>query len=136
MRRMTTATHINPETLHSSPAFSWAVRVPAGYDTIYLGGQNGVGPDGTVVGPGMPEQARQALANLQTCLEAAGAEVRDIVKWTIFYVDGADVQAGVAAFGEFWARDAAPPAISVVKVLDIGPPGALMEIEAVAAVRG
>src|ERR687893_2388950 len=85
MQRMTIATHINPEALHSSPAFSWAVRVPAGADTIYVGGQNGVGPDGTVVGPGMAEQARQALTNLRTTLEAAGAEVTDIVKWTILY---------------------------------------------------
>lgn len=132
---MTTAKHINPEALHSSPAFSQVVRVPAGADTIYVGGQNGVGPDGMVVAPGMAEQARQAFANLRACLEAAGAEVTDIVKWTIFYVEGADVQAGVTAFGEFWPRDAAPPAITVVKVADVGPPGALVEIEAVAAVR-
>lgn len=128
--------HINPESLHSNPAFSWVVRVPAGADTIYVGGQNGVGPDGTVVGAGMAEQTQQALANLRTCLQAAGAEVTDIVKWTIHYVQGADVQAGLAAFGEFWPRDAAPPAITVVQVSDVGPPGALVEIDAVAAVRG
>ena len=131
---MTTVTHTNPDTLHRSPAFTWAVRVPAGSDTIYVGGQNGVGPDGAVVGAGMLEQTRQALANLGTCLRAAGAEVTDIVKWTILYVEGADVHAGLAAFGEFWPRDAAPPAITVVKVADVGPPGALVEIEAVAAV--
>lgn len=135
MRRMTTVRHINPETLHSSPAFSWVVRIPADADTIHVGGQNGVGADGTVVGPGMAEQTQQALANLRTCLQAAGAEVSDIVKWTIYHVEGADVQAGLAAFGEFWPRDAAPPAITVVKVLDVGPPGALVEIEALAAVR-
>jgi enamine deaminase RidA (YjgF/YER057c/UK114 family) len=134
MPRMTTATHINPEGLHSSPAFSWVVRVPAGADTIYVGGQNGVGPDGTVVGPGMAEQAGQALANLRTCLEAAGAAVTDVVKWTILYVEGADVGAGLAAFKEFWPREAAPPAITVAAVSDVGPPDALVEIEAVAAV--
>jgi enamine deaminase RidA (YjgF/YER057c/UK114 family) len=42
---------------------------------------------------------------------------------------------GLAAFGEFWPGDAAPPAITVVKVADVGPPGALVEIEAVAAVQ-
>ena len=132
---MTTVRHINPEALHSSPAFSWAVRVPAGADTIHVGGQNGVGADGSVVGAGMAEQTRQALANLRTCLEAAGAEITDIVKWTILYVDGADVQEGLAAFNEFWPRHAAPPAITVAQVADVGPPGALVEIEAVAAVR-
>jgi len=132
---MTATTHINPEGLHSSPAFTWVVRVPAGADTIYVGGQNGVGPEGTVVGEGMAEQTQQALSNLRTCLHATGAEITDIVKWTIFYVEGADVQAGLAAFGEFWPRDAAPPAITVVQVSDVGPPGALVEIDAVAALR-
>lgn len=127
-------THINPPGLHASPLFSWAVRVPAGFDTIHLGGHNGVGPDGAVVGPGMAEQTRQALANLRTTLEATGAQVSDLVAWRILYAEGADLAEGVAAFGEFWPREAAPPAITVVKVLDVGPPGALVEIEAVAAV--
>ena len=43
--------HINPDSMHRSPAFTHAVRVPAGSDTIYVGGQNGTGPDGNVVGP-------------------------------------------------------------------------------------
>src|SRR5215217_4499777 len=131
---MTAVGHINPEALHSNPAFSWAVRVPAGSDTIYVGGQNGVDSHGEVVGPGMLEQARQALANLRTCLQAAGAELTDVVKWTIFYADGADVQDGIAAFGEVWPRQSPPPAISVISVLDVGPPGAVIEIDAVAAV--
>ena len=131
-RVMTMVEHINPEGMHSSPAFSWAVKVPAGAATIHVGGQNGVGADGAVVGPGMSEQARQALVNLQTCLQAAGAEITDVVKWTILYVEGADVREGLAAFTEFWPRDAAPPAITVAQVTDVGPPGALVEIEAVA----
>lgn len=135
MPGMTTVTRINPDALHSNPAFSQVVRVPASADIIYVGGQNGVGADGIVVGPGMAEQTRQALANLRTCLEAAGAEVTDIVKWTILYVEGADVDTGVAAFGEFWPRDVSPPAITVAKVSKLGPPGALVEIEAVAAVQ-
>jgi enamine deaminase RidA (YjgF/YER057c/UK114 family) len=132
---MTTATHINPESMHRNPAFSWAVRVPAGADTIYIGGQNGVGPDGAVVGPGVGEQTRQAFANLRACLEAAGAQVTDVVKWTILCVEGADLQEGFAAFGEFWPRDAAPPAITFAFVAGLAVPGAVVEIEAVAAVR-
>ena len=131
---MTTATHINPESLHRSPAFSQVVRVPAGADTIYVGGQNGVGPDGNVVGTGLGEQTGQALTNLRTCLEAAGASITDVVKWTILCVEGADLQEGFAAFGAFWPRDAAPPAITMAFVAGLGVPGAVVEIEAVAAV--
>ena len=131
---MASLTHINPPSLHSSPAFTWAVQVPAGADTLYIGGMNGVGPDGTVVGPGTAEQLRQALANLGACLDAAGAELTDVVKWTIFHTEAADVQEAVVAFAEVWPHDAAPPAISVVTVLDVGPPGAVLEVDAVAAV--
>jgi hypothetical protein len=56
-------------------------------------------------------------------------------EWTILYVEGADVHAGLTAFNEFWPRAAAPPALTVAKVLDVGPPGALLEIEAVTAVQ-
>jgi enamine deaminase RidA (YjgF/YER057c/UK114 family) len=126
--------HLNPDGLPNNPAFSQAVRVPAGYDTVHVGGQNGIGPDGGLVGPGLAEQARQALANLRTCLEAAGAAVTDVVKWTILVVDGASVREGFAAFGEFWPREAAPPAITVAIVAGLAVPGALVEIEAVAAV--
>jgi enamine deaminase RidA (YjgF/YER057c/UK114 family) len=131
---MTTVTHINPESMHRNPAFTWAVRVPAGADTIYVGGQNGVGPDGVVVGPGIGEQTRQAFANLRACLEAAGAQLTDVVKWTIICVEGTDMQEGYAAFGEIWPRDAAPPAITFAFVAGLAVPGAVVEIEAVAAV--
>jgi enamine deaminase RidA (YjgF/YER057c/UK114 family) len=131
---MTVALHINPENLHANPAFTHAVRVPAGADTVYVGGQNGVGPDGTVVGPGLAEQARQALANLRTCLVAAGADLTDVVKWTVLCVQGVPLHEGFAAFGEIWPRAAAPPAITVAMVAGLAVPGALVEIEAMAAV--
>lgn len=131
---MTTVAHINPESLHRSPWFSQAVRVPAGADLLFVGGQNGVGPDGTVVGPGVAEQSRQAFRNLRACLQAAGADLPDVVKWTILAVEGTDVQGGLAAFGEIWPQDAPPPAITVAFVSSLGPPGALVEIEAVAAI--
>jgi enamine deaminase RidA (YjgF/YER057c/UK114 family) len=48
-------THINPEGMHKNPAFSQAV-VAEGGKTIYIGGQNGVGADGTVVGRVSPSR--------------------------------------------------------------------------------
>lgn len=41
-------THVNPDGLYKSPAFSQAV-VAEGGKTIYIGGQNGILPDGTMV---------------------------------------------------------------------------------------
>jgi enamine deaminase RidA (YjgF/YER057c/UK114 family) len=134
MLRMMTLTHVNPVGLHTNPAFTQAVRVPAGHDTVHVGGQNGVGPDGTLVAPDLATQARQAFTNLRTCLEAAGARLTDVVRWTVLCVEGAPLHEGFAAFGEVWPRDAAPPAITVAIVSGLAVPGALVEIEAVAAV--
>ncbi|MBF6075895.1 RidA family protein [Nocardia beijingensis] len=131
---MTITTHINPATLHSNPAFTQVVRVSAAADTIYVGGQNGVDSSGSVVGPGVAEQARQALANLQTCLAAAGASLEHVVKWTILIREGEPLGDGFAAFGEVWGGRPNPPAITVAQVAGFAVPGAVCEIEAVAAV--
>ena len=50
-------THINRESLNRNPAFTHVVRVPAGYDTIYVGGRNGVGSGGCALRTGPVEQA-------------------------------------------------------------------------------
>ncbi|MEV6277772.1 RidA family protein [Nocardia sp. NPDC051832] len=131
---MTIATHINPENLHSNPAFTQAVRVPAGADLLYIGGQNGVDAHGQVVGADIGAQSRRALENVQACLDAAGASLDDVVKWTILMVDGHDLYAGFGAFQEVWGGRPNPPAITVAKVAGLAVPGALVEIEAVAAI--
>jgi enamine deaminase RidA (YjgF/YER057c/UK114 family) len=130
---VTAVLHINPESLPTNPAFSQVVRVPAGHDMIYVGGQNGVSVDGQLVGPGMAEQAEQAMANLRACLEAAGGQLIDVVEWRVLCVQGAPLREGFAAFA-VWPRDAAPPAITVAMVAGLAVPGALAEIAATAAV--
>ena len=131
---MNAVQRINPDSLHRSPAFSHAVRIPAGADVIYVGGQNGTGPEGNVIGPGVGEQTRQAFENVRACLEAADASLADVVKWTVLCVDGVDMQEGFAASADVLPRDAEPPAITVAVVSGLAVPGALVEIEAIAVV--
>lgn len=131
---MTHITHINPESMHSNPAFSQVVRVSAGSDLVFIGGQNGVDATGNVVGPDLASQTRQAVTNLLTCLDAAGAQPEDVVKWTILIQAGESVDEGFAAFAEVWGQRPNPPAITAAFVAALGVPGALVEIEAVAAV--
>ncbi|MEV6767625.1 RidA family protein [Nocardia sp. NPDC051030] len=131
---MAHTTHINPDSLPTNPAFTWAVRVSAAADTIYVGGQNGIDSTGQLVGPDLKSQAVQALRNLETCLTAAGASIEHVVKWTILVEDGQPLQDGVAAFQEVWGSRPNPPAITVARVAGVGIPGAVCEIEAIAAV--
>jgi enamine deaminase RidA (YjgF/YER057c/UK114 family) len=128
-----TTRHINPEGMHRSPAFSQAVVVEQPAKTIYIGGQNGVGADGTVVGPTLGEQSVQAIRNIATILESEGATLGNIVTWTIAVVDGQPIQDGVAAFQQLWDPADPPPAITVHVVAGLGP-GFLVEIDAIAVV--
>ena len=75
-----TKEYLNPDSLHSSPAFSQAIAVSGPARTIYIGGQNGVGPDGLVVGPTLGEQTRQILRNVRVILDEAGATPDDAVR--------------------------------------------------------
>lgn len=124
--------HINPEGLHRSPAFSQAVVVEQPAKTIYIGGQNGVGPDGKVVGPTLGEQSRQAFRNIATILESEGASLADIVHWRLAVLHGTPIDEGIAAFQEVWDRADPPPAITVVFVAGLSQ-DVLVEIDAVAA---
>ncbi|MGH3368184.1 MAG: RidA family protein [Nocardioidaceae bacterium] len=128
--------HINPEGMHSNPAFSQAVRVSGAADTVYIGGQNGVDSSGKVVGPDLASQTRQALANLKACLVAAGSSPELVVKWTILVREGERIEEGFAAFREVWGEPPAPPAITAAFVSSLGVPGAVVEIEAVAVAAG
>jgi enamine deaminase RidA (YjgF/YER057c/UK114 family) len=127
-------THLNPESLARNPAFSQVVVVEGPAKTIYVGGQNAVRPDGTITGDTLAAQARQALVNVQAALAAAGATLKDVVRWTVAIVEGQPVREGFAAFQEAWGDAADPPAISVHIVSGLANPRFLVEIDAIAAV--
>lgn len=131
---MPTLTHINPASMHRNPAFTQAIRVPAGHDLVVIGGQNGVDGTGQIVGEDLASQTKQALRNLLTCLDAAGGEPHHLVHWRILVKQGEDLLAGFGAFQEVWGERPDPPAITFAFVSGLGVPGALCEIEALAAV--
>ena len=129
---MTQMQLLRPEGLVRSPAFTHVAVVPPGATTVYVGGQNAVTADGTLVGDGdVAAQTRQVMANLHVALAAAGATVHDLVALTILFVDGVDLAEAypVAAAG----LDGAAPTVVAVRVAGLGVPGALLEVSAVAA---
>ncbi len=124
-------THINPDGLYKSPAFSQAV-VAEGGKTIYIGGQNGILPDGTMAGDTQAAQTEQAYKNILEILKTVGASQENVVKQTISVVKGQDIREGYAATQKVWGNF--PTAISFAFVESLGVPGALVEIEAIAVV--
>lgn len=133
----TTIEHLSPDGMHRNPAFSQAVVVTNPGATIYIGGQNAVNAQGEIVGKGdLAAQTEQIFANMQIVLEAAGATLHDIVKWTIFIVEGQDLRPGFEVFQKYWGTEHQPPAISAALVSSLAHPDFLVEVEAIAIVRG
>ena len=124
-------THVNPDGLYKSPAFSQAVVVEGG-KTIYIGGQNGILSDGTMAGDTLASQTEQAYKNILEILKTVGASQENVVKQTIFVVKGQDIREGYAATQKVWGNF--PTAISFVFVESLGVPKALVEIEAIAVI--
>ena len=123
--------HLNPETLHRNPAFSQGVLAVNPGKLLVIGGQNGVDASGQLVSDDFGAQTEQALRNLLEVLKAAGAAQENVIKLTIFMAAGQSIQAGFQASRIVWGNHAT--AISVLIVAGLGRPGALVEIEALAA---
>jgi 2-iminobutanoate/2-iminopropanoate deaminase len=127
-------TRLNPDTLHQNPVFTQVVVVNHPSRTIYVGGQNGVSIDGKVVGADIASQSEQTYKNVIAALGAAGATLRDVVKMTIYIVQGQSLLEAFAATQPLQDRSAPPPTVSVIMVAGLANPEFLIEIEAVAAI--
>ena len=94
-------------------------------DLVFVAGQLGLDPGGTMVGPGVAEQTEQVMRNLAAILAEAGSSLDKLVKTTVFLVDLGEFQ----AMNEVYARHVGdrPPARSTFEVAAL-PSGARVEI--------
>lgn len=128
---MSTITHLNPDDLHKNPAFSQGTIVETGR-LLFVGGQNGTDAEGKIEGDAL-RQSKQALRNVLSVLNAAGATQADVARLGIYLTMDVDIYAAYEASNEVWGDY--PTAITVLRVAALGRPEAKVEIEAVAALR-
>jgi enamine deaminase RidA (YjgF/YER057c/UK114 family) len=128
--------YLKPKGMHHNPAFTQALVVPAGSRLIMIGGQNSVDEAGRLVDGDLGAQTTKALENLRLCLDAAGAGLDDLVKVTIYIAGDLDIRPGFEAWVKFAGQPTNPPIVTVLKVLALGRPGDLVEIEATAELPG
>jgi reactive intermediate/imine deaminase len=100
---------------------------------LFVSGIVPIDVDGNLVGEGdVAEQARQVFRNMDLCLKAAGCGFADVVKVSHFLLDVDDRAKINPVRIEFFGD--ARPASTLVEVSALVVPGALLEIEAVAAI--
>lgn len=131
---MTQLSFINPPGLYDPRpnGYSHAVVAEAPARLIYIAGQGGETVDG-VLSEDFGTQVKQALSNLQTALNAAGAEVANVAKLTVLIVDHSEEKLQIfgGALAAMWGGHPAP-ACTLIPVPRLALDGMLFEIEATA----
>ncbi|MFZ3003250.1 MAG: RidA family protein [Undibacterium umbellatum] len=100
---------------------------------LFVSGQAGAGDDGKIVAGGFRAQGEQAFANLRRALEAGGSSLEDVIKVTIFVTDMGNFNEVVELRRQFFT--APYPADTIAEIKALYDPAAMIEIEAIAAVR-
>ena len=97
---------------------------------LFASGQIPIDPaTGEFVAGGITEQTEQVMRNVSAILEAAGANLQQVVKTTVFLADMDDFTAMNEVYGRYFGED--PPARATVQAARL-PRDARVEIEAIA----
>ena len=98
---------------------------------LFCSGQVPLEPDtGELVGGSVADQTRRCLQSLAAICTAAGAELTDAVRCTVYLTDMDDFVAVNDAYGEFFPGE--PPARVAYAVAGL-PRGSAIEIDAIVA---
>lgn len=99
---------------------------------VFTAGQLGIdAKTGKLVEGGIQLETKQVLENLKAVVEAAGSNLQNVIKCTVFLSDIKDFQAMNAVYETYFPSN--PPARSAIAVKNL-PLNAKVEIEAVALV--
>jgi enamine deaminase RidA (YjgF/YER057c/UK114 family) len=122
----------NPPSVHAPLAlYSHGGLVKAGSDILYVAGQVGTRPDGTLATT-IGEQADEAFANIIRVLQSKGMTAANIVKLNIYAVMGQTGVEQVRAARHRHLGDHRPTS-TFVYIAQLVDPKYLIEIEAIAA---
>lgn len=108
---------------------TWAQATRKG-KFVFVSGQVGGGPDGEMVSNDFEAQARQALENLKSMLEQAGASMKDLMLITTFVTDMKNRPAFAKVRSEFFTEN--PPASTIVEINQLYAPEVLVEVNGIA----
>ena len=127
---------IQPGSWSPPMGYSNGILTSAGARLCFVAGQVAWDERKNLIGVGdFVAQFRQALSNVVTVVAAAGGEPTDLAQMTIFVVDLSEYRRHASELGAAWRAVIGRhyPAIALVEVAGLLEEGALVEIQAVAA---
>ena len=101
-------------------------------NTVYLAGALGAESDGSLA-PDVRVQTRRAFEKLATVMHEAGGTLTDIVKLTVFITDMRLRDGYGEVRAQFFPHD--PPASTLIQIVALAEPAALIEMEGVAVLE-
>jgi len=125
---------MNPETIAPPMGhYCHAMEIGEGSRVMYVSGQVGVAPDGTVPSD-FRAQAENAWNNCERILEFNGMRIKDVVKVNHYLLRAADIP----TYNEVRIKHlgTAQPASTLMIVAALFKPEFLVEVEMVAAIAG
>ncbi|HEY7381011.1 MAG TPA: RidA family protein [Gaiella sp.] len=129
-----TITLVRSDDLSRSAPYAYAAMPPAGARLVFTAGACPLDADGETVAPGdVARQAEQVMKNLRTALHAAGADLDNVLKTTVYVATQRqeDLRAAWEVVRRHFGSHDAPSTLLGVSVL--GYRDQLVEVEAVAA---
>lgn len=117
-----------------APVGPYNQAIAAKGELLFVAGQIPLDPEtGAIIGENdITKQTEQAMANLAAILEAAGVQIQDIVKTTVFLSDMNNFAAMNQVYARYFDEESAP-ARACVEVSRL-PKDVLVEVECIAIV--
>lgn len=110
-------TVINPWTWQEGLSYVQAVEVKETQGTLYCSGQAAVHADGTSSNADMRTQLELAIQNLETVINQAGYECRNIVRLTVYTTSSDEfIKSCFDVFQDFVARHEMKQAVTLLQV--------------------
>jgi creatinine amidohydrolase len=127
---------INPPGLGRPHGFSHGILAPAGSRMLAVAGQTATDGHGLVTETDFAAQFGLALGRIIDVVREAGGEALDITRMTIYVTDLDRYRRARERLGDVWQSHMGRhyPAMALVEVKGLVDPGALVEIEADAAI--
>ena len=127
---------INPPALGAPRGFTHGLLVPPGCSLLFIAGQTAANNSGEIADGSFESQFAVALDKVLAIVHAAGGNAGHIVRMTVYVTDIDVYRASRSRLNNVWRERMGRryPAMALVAVTDLVDVGAVVEIEATAAI--